>query len=781
MSRIFLVVVALLAVVTRAAAGNLTLVEDSQARCVICVAPAVMAPDHAPKGPGSAKREAEAQRQRLRESVKDLSLYLQKISGAKVEIVTTTPANTAAQALPILIGDVATQAFGPVGQTYPYKQAFRVVIGPRGIGLMGESDLATSYAIYELLDRLGCRWYMPGEMGEVIPTRRTLSVAELDFRGAPATIYRGGARSDAAFFRRNRLGGMPSQCGFGSVEGFITAEQRREHPDWVAVVGGKPHPWRLRWSNPDVAQAIAQRILKQQAADPQPTVSWFVGGGSDFDESAEDRALDTGKIDPIFHSPIVSDRLMVLTNRVAQNVAAGAPNTLLLLSAYTTAIHAPQHQPVNPNVVPIIVASAYDRAHPITDTAAPGNSELRRAIEGWGKASRYIGCYAYAYNLAEPTAPNPMIGRWTVDVPFLLANKCRFWIPESQANFETSLPGLWLAMRLTWNAQQNPMQLTERLMADFYGQAGPAMAAYWQWIDDAWTQTPEYAGAEFAYPRRFTPERLVKARQLMDAALAKAVTPAERYRVEMADQSLQMLQSFMALHDDLAAGRFAGLKERYEARRRQLAALARRYAINGAFGGGLSIPALSRSCADADRIQAQFQILTSAPLRSWRCRTDPENHGLERGYSRPAFDDSATSWTTTDPCTQTWSTLGSGTYFGPMWYRATVRLPEVPAGKKVYLWLSATEGSTRVFVNGQPIRFTGLTAGADPASPATSSDAFTGYCQPVSFDITAAVRRGDDNQITLQCTRSELNELGIGGLLGPVVLYAEKPAAGSGR
>ena len=52
-------------------------------------------------------------------------------------------------------------------------------------------------------------------------------------------------------------------------------------------------------------------------------------------------------------------------------------------------------------------------------------------------------------------------------------------------------------------------------------------------------------------------------------------------------------------------------------------------------------------------------------------------------------------------------------------------------------------------------------------------DAFKGYCQPAVFDITAAVKTGD-NQFTILCDRYHLNELGTGGLIGPVVLYREK-------
>src|SRR4029079_1093283 len=109
---------------------------------------------------------------------------------------------------PILIGDLAAKAFGPVGKTYLYKQGFRMVAGSKGVGFLGESDLATSYAIYELLDRLGCRWFMPSELGEVIPNQKTIELADVDFKSAPGTVYRTIIYADADYKRRNRMGGL---------------------------------------------------------------------------------------------------------------------------------------------------------------------------------------------------------------------------------------------------------------------------------------------------------------------------------------------------------------------------------------------------------------------------------------------------------------------------------------------------------------------------------------------------------------------------------------------
>src|SRR5262249_21220777 len=162
----------------RALGAPVTLVDSGQPSAVICAPAEVMAADPKPAAgkplPPKKTLELEAQqmRQRLRASVNDLAYYLEKMSAAKIEIVTElTKGND--PGWPILVGDLGVKAFGPPQKTAPYKQGFRVVISPKGVGLMGESDLATSYAIYEVLDRLGCRWFMPSALGEFIPESKT--------------------------------------------------------------------------------------------------------------------------------------------------------------------------------------------------------------------------------------------------------------------------------------------------------------------------------------------------------------------------------------------------------------------------------------------------------------------------------------------------------------------------------------------------------------------------------------------------------------------------------
>ena len=66
-----------------------------------------------------------------------------------------------------------------------------------------------------------------------------------------------------------------------------------------------------------------------------------------------------------------------------------------------------------------------------------------------------------------------------------------------------------------------------------------------------------------------------------------------------------------------------------------------------------------------------------------------------------------------------------------------------------------------------------MTAVGGQHEAGTVLDAFDGYCQSARFDVTDALKAGD-NQITILAERHRLNELGTGGLIGPVMLYREK-------
>ena len=753
------------------ARADVTLVANGQSRCVIVTDAATMAADKTPAPPKFADAEAERQRQRLRESVKDLALYLGKMSGAKVEVVTAAPKADDTR-VRVLVGAPAVAAFGAPAKTAPYKQGFRYVVNAKGVGFVGESDLATSYAVYELLDRLGCRWFMPSEMGEVVPDLKTVALKDVDFSSAPGTIYRGVWYADEDYKRRNRMGGLLLSAGH-ALEMYVTKEDRDAHPDWRAEIGGKPHPHRLKWSSPALADSLGDKLLALHAKDPQPSYSLSPDDGNDWDESKQDKALDAGDFDGTHQQVAITDRLMVLTNRVATKVSATNADVLFGVLAYAQYTRPPVREKVHPNVVPQIAPITYSRGHPMTDARVPGNRALRDLIEGWGKRARYTSMYYYAYNLAEPVAPQPFLAKWAADVPFALKNNCRFWQPETLSTFESNMHALYMGNRLAFDPGLKPEDVYADINAKFYGAAAKEMTAYWGFIDDVWVNTPEYSGCGFGYLRRWTPERVTEARRLLNAGVAAAKAPAEKKRVTLADDSLKLFELFIKLRRDQADGRFSTIAEEAAQWRKHVVALGEQYKDQYCFcrvgwtphtvGGTYFSQFYQQTYDDAGKVAKHFDILTNPPVRTFRYHTDPDGKGEAAGWAKPDFSDQ--SWETTDVCHETWSSLGLHDYFKSVWYRTQVTLPSVPNGRRTFLWLGSFDGSAKVFVNGQLVKHKG--ADGKPA------DDVTGYCQPFSFDITGVAKPGA-NSVAILATRKEFNELGTGGLLAPVMVYAEK-------
>jgi hypothetical protein len=273
--------------------------------------------------------------------------------------------------------------------------------------------------------------------------------------------------------------------------------------------------------------------------------------------------------------------------------------------------------------------------------------------------------------------------------------------------------------------------------------------------------------------RRFTPERLADLRQRMDNALAACASIPEYRRVKLADESLRQFERFMAMRRDYFAGRFQNLES--DARRWTGVhqALAEEYADSVAFTKTYWAPQTVsvvyadqfcfRSYTDATRLFREFDFL-APPITTWSYAVDNENDGEGRGWQNTDCDDAA--WKQTDVAVDTWAACGLLDYYGTVWYRHKIDLSQVPAGKRVCLWIGATDGRCKLFVNGMHV--------PHHDRDGKEQAAVEGYCQPFSFDVTSAVRPGVLNSIAIVCTRSAQNELGTGGLLGPVVIGCEK-------
>ncbi len=798
-----------------AAPSDLALAVKGKVNCVIVVPEGAMADDVAlPRGAAILEQIPEVRRRLQRDSVRDLARCLAEMSGADIEIVEMLPQKD--RRIPIYIGPTAEKIFGPVGISKAGTFGFRVVAdGKRGIGLYGESGHGTSYAIYELLHRLGCRWFMPTELGEVIPKQATITVPVMDEKRAPATEYRGMTQGGADWRRRNRftfshgVGRVPGSvnritynggrisvsAGHKAFYRLIPRDKRAANPEWRAMIDGKPHNYLVRLTHPGVAKVMADTVISEIETHFADVLKagyrlHYSLTLPDMQVSTEDPYERKSDPDPrVWEAAAgrwsVTDRYVLLANRVAEKVTKKYPNVYFDLLGYVNHSKPPARYKPHSHLTWTICPIDFNRHHPMTMTDTPNESWLLDMVEAWGRQPSRLAYYAYGMNLAEITAPCPFITKWGTDIPVIMKNNLVYWAPETMNGWESMMPGYYLSARLTFDPTEEPEEILQDMWTRFYGAAAEPMSRYWRLIDRAWVDGGEYSGAHWGYLRIFTPEVLEAARAELDKALALCQTEMETRRVKLIEESFALFELYMKMRRDWATANLRRLGADYETWRSGIVDMQERYkdpadptCVLGRFGT-LRYPDnfLRGAYEDASRMETKFARL-GKPMLEWKWKHNSGPEADSQPWTAPDYKDE--QWPTMHVVRETWSTIGHHNTMtdvasgrsGRMVYRTSQRLDDVPKGKKAYLWIGSTDGRAKLFVNGKHIKYV-VPEKRKKHEAGGVLDALDGYCQPGRFDVTGALK-ASDNQFTVLAERYQLNELGTGGLVGPVILYRKK-------
>ena len=127
----------------------------------------------------------------------DLAKYIELMAGAKPVIADTQGAIEAAlkAKTPVfVVGEEALkaepslrEALAKVAKKEPFLRADAIVARRLGnrVYLAGTNDESHYYAVSYLLQQWGCRWYLPTDFGECIPTQETLKIGQLNYAYAP--------------------------------------------------------------------------------------------------------------------------------------------------------------------------------------------------------------------------------------------------------------------------------------------------------------------------------------------------------------------------------------------------------------------------------------------------------------------------------------------------------------------------------------------------------------------------------------------------------------------
>lgn len=748
-------------------AGTVALVQDGKSRCCI-----VVQEESAFKEPR--KFNWSVRTRLLQMAAEDVASYLGKMSGAKVPMGPQPVAGL----IPIYVGCPPHEV--QFSRTTEFGDAYVVDVTDSHVILHGESRRAVYYAVSHLLHEQGVRWYGPGEMAEVCPTRETIVLQPGKTESAPDFVTRRLACSgpeQTRWMYRNRLGEPTIPAGHslhaycrtlpGWTEGPIG---RAKHPDYYAQVNGKPAFINL--ANPDVARLFAANVAIALKAGPRQgpggkvsvnSLSVTPDGGHLDDERPEVRALNSGERDSVLGMPVFSDAWFGFLNRVCGEIEKQSPGLEFSLGslAYLNYVTPPRRIKLDPRIIPVIAPITFNRFTSMGIPGAPTSEMLEQVVRGWTAVSPRVAMYLYNYNVADMAMPYSRRIAWTRDLPKLAALGVRDIAIDSQPNWHTMMPGNYVAARLLWDVKTNVPSLLDEYYPAYYGPAATAMRRYDTTLENAYETTKVFAGSVWGMHRILTPSVMRE--------LDQALTESERLvrgrgvferRVEPVRISLKFAQHWFAARE--ALNRF----DMMEAEKQGAAFLANYQTGSQKFPlffgptrpGSPSIeqyfelfhwPALQ----EAGRIARDRRIVYRFP-DEWQAHLEEQGGGAKSSGKIP--DAVKDAWRPLKTFSATLDEQGLPFFRGVIWYRHEFELPgDVAEGTPLKLWFGGLDSGTHVWLNGRDL-----------------GGKYIGKFGTHEVDLTAAINPGGKNVLLVAVNNTFPNTLGTGGILRPVLIHA---------
>lgn len=682
--------------------------------------------------------------------------YVRRITGVTLNL------HTAGQDLaglkPIFLGSAASPALeDSIRAKGSDPASFVLSVDADSVSIRGLSAEGSLFGAYELLEQLGVRWFMPGELGTVVPKssrlcvkfQRTVQVPSFESR------WHSGSRNCpwiGEWQKRVRMGGVKFPSCHGIQLGPECAFE--DHPEYYALIGGQRVKRQLCVSNPDVVRLAAQQIKN----------GWNGMGPNDssgFCECPDCRALDAGDYDPYYGATSMTDRYIWFFNRVLEAARERCPDARIAFYAYDSYMRPPLREKPGLRITPALAPITLCRIHGANNPVCPEKSYLVTLFRQWLELCPDVYDRGYWFNLSDIGLPFSMVHRMRVEIPLEKQLGVKGFRVETSAGSEchwaSETPSLYLAAKLMWDCSAD----VDALLADFYdtffGPASKPMRGYFETIDSALRDSDRHSGSMYAMPQIYSAD--VRSKALAHLEDAKRLAGSGDYgkRVEIFRLSFNYLEAFLDAMDRANAADFVGA-DRNIKRVEEIMAKLQSY-DPPMLAARLGFPQrfLEHSCGGFVRDGLEKAVRIGKPAAvfddEWEFFLDPGDVGLETGIASPG---AGGNWQTIKTLSLRMGDQGHRYYRGAAWYRQTVAVPKELDGRRIILWISkAYVDGVRAWVNGT--EFPRLT---------------TERGLPFEFDVTDAVVFGGPNTVVVRVTNTTMRELGVGGINGPVMLYA---------
>lgn len=738
-----------------------------------------------------AQRAERAAAETMAEAAGELNYHLGKMAGAALEVVANADAG-AVKGPAVVLGPLAVELGAAPQKTSASQEGFRILVKGDRVLIGGEGPDAVLFGVYALLETLGCDWVMPGEVGEVIPRRTSVAVGPMDVSSAPDFLFRSlwyrgynppRLPEEAARFqqwlRRQRRGTWthPASGTGGHVwDAFIKRhkEEFDKDPTMLALRRAPDGTMKrmgpqLESTHPRVVELFVQDIKDTYRKNieaglwTKDTPAGFGIGPADglgYSMSAEALLAGSGRIDPIVGELDRTDELVLLANRVLEEVHKEYPNAYAGFYSYSTHADYPARYKPDPKLVAIFAPINFSRFHSLTDANSKTQAYYRDVVEQWGRLAKEQGNVliyrGYNWNLAENMLPYTKVRIWGEELPFYKRQGIVGLNVEATKAWGVNGPSDYVFMKLAWDTSLDWRRVLRTYCERSFGGGAQAMERYLLGLIERQHGAGQEAGSYHAFPLLYDEAWVSAAERDLAEAAAKASGEAERTRIGYIGTSVEALKRYLAFHRAYCAFDFAGAKAAFDALHAHLKAS---YEANTDVVANESAGYLNRFL---QRFVEEGVKYSSAPYRivyripdELPTLFDPNQVGPRMQLQEPSVNDSG--FVRTRTFSSTWDAQGLGALRdGAVWYRIRFNLPPDAKGQPIGLFIGSVEDEARVWINGQTVGTSGR-----------------GFSVPSLFDLTDGIRYEGENLLAVQVVRnSKANEIGLGGIFRPGFVFA---------
>jgi hypothetical protein len=450
----------------------------------------------------------------------ELVRYVRKTTGAELAVRAQRTRGTPA----VLIGMSAAPE--PVRARVARLARDGFLVEARGdtVVLAGQDRNGTIFAVYEMLERFaGVRWLWPGEVGEVTPRQRGLTVADTSITREPAFVWRdlgpGGSlwgphdrwtkerdlqistahQAEMRLWeRRNRFGGENIYGGHAFGDILPPRVWGKTNPEYYALVNGRrdwenfngKHRAQLCTSNPEVVQKTIEYCRTHFVTYPElDGISISPNDGRGFCECDNCTRLDTGRVQQEEADPemgraaqtrIITDRMVTFGNQVAEGVAQTHPDKKIMFYAYSQFHEPPERVKPRENLVMI---------YTVNSAGFWNEAARRKAFEemgGWARVTPAFGVYEYHTQMNFPDMPRLIPDLVQLELKELQRLDARHFHTQAGNGFAVNGLNFYVLGKLLWE----PAADVKAILADYvttgFGPAAPAMARYFDRFIESW-------------------------------------------------------------------------------------------------------------------------------------------------------------------------------------------------------------------------------------------------------------------------------------------------------